>query len=79
MTQIQETFRDYVTEPDKRFQKFFDFYCNNLYMNHELSIEKYIRSSKEMIRMANVYFGEQDYLHAFVLYSRYTVYFNIIF
>jgi hypothetical protein len=28
-SQIQETFRDLVNEPDKRFQTFFKYYCGD--------------------------------------------------
>ena len=71
-SQIQNTFTELVDEPDKRFQKFFNFYCD-LNINPTFSVEKYYRSGKEMIRMANVYFSEQDYFYSFVLYSRYLV------
>ena len=71
-TQIQNTFSDLVDDPDKRFQAFFAFYCDVKY-DPSISIDKYIRSGKELYRMANVYFSEHDYLHAFVLYSRHIV------
>jgi hypothetical protein len=71
-SQIQETFKDLVNEPDKRFQKFFKHYCD-VPLNPSFSVERYHRSGKEMIRMANIYFTEKDYFHAFVLYSRYLV------
>jgi STAM-binding protein len=71
-SQIHETFKELVDQPDKRFQKFFNFYCDVKY-DPSVSIDKYIRSGKELIRMANIYFSEQDYLHAFVLYSRHSV------
>ncbi len=72
-SQIQETFYDeLVSDPDARFKKFFDFYCT-VNLLPTFTIERYLRSSKELIRMANVYFGENDYLHAFVLYSRFIV------
>lgn len=72
LSQIQETFKELVGDPDERFHKFFDFYCD-IKLNSSFSIEKYLRSNREMIRMANIYFKEQDYFHAFVLYSRYVV------
>jgi hypothetical protein len=73
-SQIQETFRDLVDQPDKRFQKFFQYYCTDtINVNPSFSLTNYHRSGKEMIRMANIYFGEKDYFHAFVLYSRFLV------
>jgi hypothetical protein len=72
-SQIQETFKEFIQEPDKRFQAFFKYYCD-VNLNPGFSVEKYHRSGKEMIRMANIYFAEKDYLHAFVLYSRFLVY-----
>jgi STAM-binding protein len=69
---IHETFKDLVDEPDKRFQKFFNYYCDVKY-DPSVSIDKYIRSGKELLRMANIYFSEQDFLHAFVLYSRHSI------
>lgn len=68
---IKETFEELINEPDNRFRKFFDFYCNNIELKDSTSIEIYMRSGKEMLRMADVYLHEKDYLHAFVLYSRY--------
>ena len=67
-----DTFKDLVADPDRRFHKFFDFYCN-VALNPTFNIDKYLRSSKEMIRMANVYFSEKDYFYAFVIYSRFVV------
>jgi STAM-binding protein len=71
-SQIQETFRDLVDEPDKRFQKFFKFYCDVPY-DPSIGLDKYIRSGKELLRMANIYMSEQDFLHAFILYSRHSL------
>jgi hypothetical protein len=71
-SQIQDTFRDLINDPDKRFHKFFDFYCD-VQIKPDFTVEKYFRSGKEMIRMANIYFTENDYFHSFVLYSRYIV------
>ena len=74
-SQIQETFRDeLIDDPDKRFHKFFQHYCD-VNLNLSFSVEKYYRSGKEMIRMANIYFNEKDYFHAFVIYSRFLVLF----
>lgn len=75
LSQVSETFRDLVDEPDKRFQRFFDYYCN-VKLNSSFGIERYVRSGREMLRMANIYFKEQDAFHAFVIYSRYAVLFG---
>ena len=70
---IQETFyKELVDNPDERFKKFFEFYCD-IKINESFSIDKYLRSGKEMIRMADVYLYEKNYLHAFILYSRYAM------
>ncbi len=71
-TAITETFDDLISDPDKRFKKFFEFYCD-VKIHDDFSIDKYLRSGKEIIRMANVYLGEQNYFTAFILYSRYTM------
>ena len=73
-SQIQETFYNLVAEPTKRFHTFFDHYCN-VNVNLATPVHSYVRSGKEIIRMANVYFGEHDYFHAFVLYSRFLILF----
>lgn len=74
-SQIKETFYDeLVADPSARFQKFFNFYCT-VSIVPSFPIDRYLRSSKELIRMANVYFGENDYLHAFILYSRFIILF----
>lgn len=70
---IHQTFQELIEDPDERFKKFFDFYCD-VKINEQFSIDKYLRSGKEMIRMADVYLHEKDYLHAFILYSRYSMY-----
>ncbi len=69
---ITEKFEEYITDPDKRFKKFFEFYCD-VKIRDDFSIDKYVRSGKELLRMANVYLSEQSYYHSFVLYSRYTM------
>ena len=74
-SQIQETFVNLVEDPAKRFQTFFEHYCNNLNVNVGTPVSSYLRSGKEIIRMANVYFGEHDYFHAFILYSRFIILF----
>lgn len=66
------TFVDLVNDPDSRFRKFFE-YNTKIDIDPKYSIEKYIKSRRELIRMANVYFSEQDYFQAFILYSRYAV------
>ena len=71
-SQIQETFVDLIDEPDKRFQKFFNFFVD-VNVNPSLKVDQYFRTGKELLRMANIYFSEQDVLYAFVLYSRYLV------
>lgn len=72
MTSQIHTFKDFINDPDKRFKEFFSFNCD-VKLNPSFSIEKYLRSGRELIRMANVYFDERDYIHSFVLYSRYVV------
>jgi hypothetical protein len=67
---IQETFKDLIDDPDKRFKRFFEFYCD-INVSNEFNIDKYLRSGKEMLRMADIYYREKDYLHSFILYSRY--------
>lgn len=74
LSQVSETFRDLVDEPDKRFQRFFDYYCN-VRLNSSFGIERYVRSSREMLRIGNIYYKEHDVFHAFVIYSRYVVLF----
>lgn len=72
---IKDTFYDGLAgDPDARFQKFFNFYCT-VSLIPSFPVERYIRSSKELVRMANIYFEEKDYLHAFVLYSRFIILF----
>lgn len=66
------TFVDLINDPDLRFRKFFEF-NTKINIDPKYSIEKYIRSGKQLIRMANVYYSEQDYLQAFILYSRYAL------
>jgi len=74
-SQIQETFVNLVDDPTKRFQTFFEYYCSSLNVNFATPVSSYLRSGKEIIRMANVYFGEHDYFHAFILYSRFIILF----
>lgn len=66
------TFPDFINDPDKRFKEFFEYNCV-VKLNSSCSINRYIRSAKELIRMANIYFSEHNYLYAFALYSRYVV------
>lgn len=74
LSQVSETFREFVDDPDKRFQHFFDFYCD-VRLSAGFSAERYVRSGREMLRMANIYYKENDIFHAFVIYSRYVVLF----
>jgi hypothetical protein len=67
---IKDTFNEFCSDPDKRFQKFFSFYCD-VQLIDTFPIERYMRSGKELIRMANIYYQENDDFHAFVLYSRF--------
>ena len=70
-SQIKETFYDELGgDSNARFQKLFNFYCS-VSLVPTMPVDRYIRSSKELLRMANIYFEEKDYLHAFVLYSRF--------
>lgn len=74
-SQIKETFSNELAgDPDARFQRVFKFYCT-VSLIPSFPIERYFRSSKELIRMANIYFEEKDYLHAFILYSRFIILF----
>ncbi len=72
--QISDTFKDLVAEPDQRFKKFFEFYTD-VKVSASFGVDRYLRSGREMLRMANIYYKEQDVFHAFVLYSRYVVLF----
>lgn len=74
LSQVSGTFREFIDDPDKRFQRFFDFYCN-VKLSAGFSVDRYVRSGREMMRMANIYFTENDVFHAFVIYSRYAVLF----
>lgn len=72
-SQIKETFyNELAGDSQKRFQKLFSFYCT-INIVPTFPIDRYVRSSKELIRMANIYFEEKDYLHSFVLYSRFII------
>ncbi|RNA32504.1 STAM-binding -like A [Brachionus plicatilis] len=66
------TYTDLVSDPELRFRKFFDF-NTKIEIDPKYNIEKYIRSGRQILRMADVYFSEHDYLHAFILYSRFAV------
>lgn len=66
------TYTELINDPDLRFRKFFEF-NTKIDIDPKYSIEKYIRSGKQLIRMANVYYSEQDYIQAFILYSRFAV------
>jgi hypothetical protein len=69
---ITERFEALVADPVKRFQMFFDFYCD-VKIREDFSIDQYVRSGKELLRMANIYLSEKNYFHSFVLYSRYSL------
>jgi len=71
-SQIKDTFTQYVDDPEKRFAEFFKFYCD-VKINAEVSADKYLRSGKEVMRMAIIYLQEKDYLYAFVLLTRYSL------
>ena len=71
-SQIKDTFTQYVDDPENRFAEFFKFYCD-VKINAEVSADKYLRSGKEVMRMANIYLQEKDYLYAFVLLTRYSL------
>ena len=70
---IKDTFGgdgELIADPDARYKHFFEFYCN-MPLLPNCSIQSYMRNSREMLRIAGVYYNEHDYLYAFVIYSRY--------
>ncbi len=67
---IKETFGDLVADPDARYKRFYEVYCN-MPLTPNYSIQSYMRNSRELLRIACVYYDEHDFVYSFVIYTRY--------
>ncbi|PIK41816.1 putative STAM-binding protein-like A [Apostichopus japonicus] len=60
-----------VLEPAARVRKLAEHSAEMIHVDSCVPIKRYFRSGKEMIKMANIYFEEEDWERSFVLYNKY--------
>ncbi|KAJ8022936.1 STAM-binding protein [Holothuria leucospilota] len=60
-----------VSEPAARVRILAEKGADMVSVDENIPIKRYLRSGKEMIKMANVYFDEKDWERSFLLYNKY--------
>lgn len=58
-------------EPSARVRMLAEMSADKIHVDGSIPIKRYLRSGKEMIKMANVYFEEEDWERSFMLYNKY--------
>ena len=58
-------------DPETRIRRLVDGSLDLLKFDKRISIRRYFRSGRELLRMANIYMNEGDHEKAFQLYFKY--------